>query len=222
MDSLTNNDLITNVATAFIPVFCYFGAVIFYSQFDESNQSMFTTKGSINANLMMLSNGILNLFLKELFIFILGEIRNEEISIFKLLLGIILIDTVEFWCHFMYHNIDFLYKFHKVHHQIGKPGPDQSFVNDTVEILITSSILLITLLLFKINYYEFIIITSLSYIATVCDHVTKKNNKNKFHYVHHCGDSKTNFQQPFFSYWDYLLNTHHPNSKFKIPFIISR
>jgi sphinganine C4-monooxygenase len=133
-----------------------------------------------------------------------------DITIFRyyyILCGIILVDTIEYFMHRALHKFKFLYKYHKVHHELNNPYNFGALYNSTVEGIIESVLLLSGFLLCNFSFTEYIIVITLANISTVLDH-TSLNIKNSFHYLHHSKYQNNNFQQPFFTYYDRMFNTY--------------
>lgn len=124
-----------------------------------------------------------------------------------ILYGVILVDTIEYFMHRSLHKFKFLYKYHKVHHELNNPYNFGALYNSTVEGILESFLLLSGFILCNFSFYEYIIVISLANIATVIDH-TNLNIKNNFHYLHHSKYQNYNFQQPFFTYYDRIFGTY--------------
>jgi sterol desaturase/sphingolipid hydroxylase (fatty acid hydroxylase superfamily) len=124
-----------------------------------------------------------------------------------ILYGIILVDTIEYFMHRALHKYKFLYKFHKVHHELNNPYNFGALYNSTIEGIIEVSLLLSGFILCDFSFNEYIIVISLANIATILDH-SYFNYKKYFHYLHHSKYQNYNFQQPFFTYWDKLFKTY--------------
>jgi sterol desaturase/sphingolipid hydroxylase (fatty acid hydroxylase superfamily) len=209
---------LANCMISLIPTCVYFTACSIYEKFvpkikdNERLQPYFD-----NSSKNMISAGIANIFLVyPLFSFFEKDIEIMQVK--NIVLGCLMIDTIEYFWHALYHNIPYMYSSsHSYHHKPFPVYPRASFYNHDSEAFITSSFILCAFLYFSYSYYEYIVITALSYWATVCDHTN--TDKNKFHILHHNGNKNTNFQQPFFTFWDHLFGTYNPESKLKIPFI---
>lgn len=207
-----------NCVMSFIPTVSYFCACSFYEKFIPTVKNYDSLQKYINNSSMnMISAGVLNILLVyPLFTFFEKDIDTVQTN--YVFLGCLMIDTIEYFLHALYHNIPQIFSsYHSYHHQPFPIHPRISFSNHDLEALITSSFILATFVYLQYSYYEYIIITSLSCCATVCDHTN--TNKNKFHILHHSGNKNTNFQQPFFTFWDHTFNTYNHKSKLKIPFI---
>lgn len=197
-----------------IPTFGYFLACLFYSQFQlkGKNDNVHVTNSSRNAITTAFGNMF---FVCPLITY---YTKSNIIRLPYVCLGIFIIDTIEYFLHYTYHLN--LYIYHNIHNFHHKPHPINPYIalcNNDYELVITTPLILICFLIFKITYIEYIIITTLAIIATVCDHTYTSNRK--FHILHHNNNKNTNFQQPFLTYWDYICGTYNKHSKIKIPFV---
>tara|TARA_A100001015_G_scaffold274727_1_gene331345 strand:- start:353 stop:1009 length:657 start_codon:yes stop_codon:yes gene_type:complete len=205
---------ITNFFTSCIPSISYFLSLKIYKIFhrnlkDNKYNQIFNSNKNIASTFLV--NSLLVYPIYSFFGFEIEEFRS-----FQIVLGILIVDTVEYFYHRFYHKIPFLYKhLHSAHHNIYL-SPDVSFTNNEIEPLVTSTSVFLSLLCF-LSFFEYIIVSSLSFIATIADHTNTR--KNKFHYIHHHVNKNTNFQQPFFTFWDHIFGTYNPKSSLKIPFI---
>ena len=189
--------------------------IFFYKRFQRKKQE---------PNFLQVKNSSINIISSGFFNATLGvktfdyfNINNDEVKINKLLFGIFLIDTIEYWYHYIIHNSKFLYTMnHLTHHQSYPVHPSVSFYNSNMEVLTLSPIIFCSFVYFDFSFLEYIIVTSLAYISTSCDHTY--TSPNKFHILHHNGNKNKNFQQPFLTYWDHIMGTYNPKSEFKIPF----
>ena len=137
----------------------------------------------------------------------------------RVILGCLWIDTVEYWSHRVLHTRWLFNNVHFLHHSVGKPVPEVSFVNHEGEIFFTTPGIVFGSIFLGLSYAEFCVVTGLAFAATVCDHACL--HPRAFHVLHHCGDRNTNFQQPFFTFWDRLLGTYNPKSLRKVPFVVT-
>lgn len=209
---------VINGLISFIPTCAYFLACSVYEkcvppiETTEKIQSYFN-----NSSKNMISAGVANIFLVyPLFTYFEKEIDTVQTK--HVVLGCLMVDTVEYFWHALYHKVPQLYSSsHSYHHKPFPVHPRAAFYNHDSEVFVTSSFILATFVYLPYSYYEYIVITALSYVATVCDHAN--TNKNKFHILHHNGNKNTNFQQPFFTFWDHVFYSYNPKSRVKIPFI---
>ena len=196
-----------------IPTISYFLAVPFYRRFEIERRVNDPSKIRDSGQVMVstcLANvlGVLNLYHYT-------ERDIERVDPLHLIYGLLITDTIEYFIHRLYHLQMFYKSFHKQHHnQI--MAVDVSFLNADSEALMTGLFILIAYISL-LSYYEYLIVSSLSVVATVCDHAY--TSTTKFHYIHHHVNRNYNFQQPFFTFWDHLLGTYHPKTSRKIPFI---
>lgn len=204
-----------NCGICLIPTISYFISVEVYSFFH--NKILEPKKEDIYYCNRLISTIIpANLFL----IFpTFNEYNNiETLKFYNIIFGMIVIDTLQYFCHYIYHiNPRLFSKLHSEHHSSKIINPRHAFLNNNIAAVEDSLLIFLTLLLLNISFMEYIIISSLSIISTVCDHVN--TNPRKFHYIHHHVNKKKNLQQPFFTFWDHIFGTYYSNSNMKIPFI---
>ena len=138
----------------------------------------------------------------------LGDIDKSLIfRWWTLPVGMFFMDTIQYFMHRAFHTFPFLYKYHKVHHELKSLHAFGSLYNSIVEVIITGAGM--GLLFYNILGYsliEFSILSSISFIATIVDHIPIYGKT--IHWVHHNKNINSNFQQPFFNYWDKLLGTY--------------
>ena len=128
---------------------------------------------------------------------------------------VLIIDTIKYWSHRFFHTPYMFEAIHYVHHSVGKPVPSVSFANNSLEIVLTNPAIVVLSLLCGVTFLEFIIVMSLAFVATASDHAN--TDPRAFHMLHHCGNKNTNFQQPFFTFWDRICGTYNHNTVPKIP-----
>ena len=102
------------------------------------------------------------------------------------------------------------------HHRPVPMTPQTSFTNHDRESAMISPFILLVYTLSPLSYQDYIIVTALSFVATVSDHTV--TSKKKFHYIHHHVNKNKNLQQPFFTFWDHIFGTYHKDTELKIPF----
>ena len=198
-----------------IPTITYFVSVKLYLKFHKKEKTP-EKKYIISSSKNMIGSSFANYFLAYPLFYNYSEI--EGLTIFNILLGCLLIDTIEYWYHFLFHHNKYLYdRLHSVHHAPVPIHPLVSFANDDIEVLITSPVILVSTVFLGFTFIEYIIMTSMAFAATVCDHTYTSDKK--FHYLHHCGNKKTNLQQPFFTFWDHINSTYNKKTLTKIPFV---
>ncbi|EKM50363.1 uncharacterized protein PHACADRAFT_263621 [Phanerochaete carnosa HHB-10118-sp] len=138
----------------------------------------------------------------------------------KLLFGMFIIDTWEYFLHRAMHMNTFLYKtLHSVHHRLYVPyaygalynHPLEGFLLDSVGAVLAETIACMTT-------RETILLFAVSTLKTVDDHCGYRfpwdplqmfcENNADYHDIHHqVIGIKNNFAQPFFVHWDVLLGT---------------
>lgn len=128
-------------------------------------------------------------------------------SVLNIMLGVVFIDTLEYWIHRTYHAIPALYTLHKTHHAMIIPWSFGALYNSWGEAVLTGGIITnVFLLWFSVEEYCYVL--CLANVATVMDHVQYFDSlKNRHHRLHHELYPGRNFQQPFFTFWDDLFHT---------------
>lgn len=137
----------------------------------------------------------------------------------RVLVGVAIVDTVEYWMHRLLHTPALYERVHHVHHAIGVPFPSLSFVNHALDVAFTTPPILACVLACGLTFEEYCLTSALAFVATLADHVSA--NPRAFHTLHHCGDKRRNLEQPFFTIWDHLCGTYDERSARKIPFLVS-
>ena len=207
---------ITNILVSFIPTISYFTSIKFYETFFHKGTRLPDKKYIDDSSKNMISSTPANIFLTFPIFNYFNDI--EGLSFFNILLGIFIVDTLEYFFHYLLHKNSFFYSLmHNVHHKPVPLHPRTSFSNHDLEVLMTSPVILVSLVFFNLSFHEYILVTALSFSATVCDHTD--TSRRKFHYIHHHVNKNTNFQQPFFTFWDHLFGTYYPGTELKIPFV---
>ena len=200
-----------NYYLSFLPFISYWATCgileLFYCKDDktlESTKNTITKKEVFYNTLSVTSSTVLINMLCVYF----NIFDNETLRYYYILLGIWMIDTIEYFFHITMHKVKFLYKhMHKHHHSLHIPYHFGALYNSSCESTIESILIFSGIYLLGFSYKEFIIVTSLAHIATVIDH-TSLNYKKQFHYLHHTIYNNNNFQQPFFTYYDKLFGTY--------------
>ena len=203
-----------NTFLSFVPTITYFISVKFYKTFFHSAEKISNKKYIQSSSKNMIASTPANIFLSYPLFNYFSVI--EGITLYNIAYGIFLIDTMEYFFHYFLHKSRFLYNFHNVHHKPVPIAPETSFTNHDTEIALTSPIILFVYVFSGLSFIEYIIVTALSFSATVSDHTI--TSRRKFHYIHHHVDKNKNLQQPFFTFWDHIFGTYHKESEFKIPF----
>lgn len=205
---------LNNVLFSCIPTITYFISVKIYSCFHEVKKDPDPEFIAISSKNIIASTPA-NIFAAYPFFNYFSH--TEGITISNIFIGIFIIDTMEYFYHYFLHRISFLYNnVHKGHHKPVPMSPRTSFTNHDSEIAMTSPFILFAYVFSPLSFEEYIIVTALSFSATVSDHTV--TSKRKFHYIHHHVNKNKNFQQPFFTYWDHLFGTYYKNTELKIPF----
>jgi len=144
----------------------------------------------------------------------LFPLEIEGVRFSYLIFGILLLDTIEYFAHYTYHKIPFLYHYvHKTHHAMKTPWSCGALYNSFSESILTSGLIAICfLLIFRFTLAEFTYVTTLGIIWTCMDHCDYFDHltilgRKEHHRKHHEINIECNYQQPFFTFWDYALNT---------------
>ncbi|XP_060196813.1 sphinganine C4-monooxygenase 1-like [Lycium barbarum] len=141
----------------------------------------------------------------------------------QLFVGMMVLDTWQYFMHRYMHQNKFLYKhIHSQHHRLVVPYAFGALYNHPLEGLILDTIGGALAFLFSgMSPRASIFFFSFATIKTVDDHcglwlpgnlfhIVFKNN-SAYHDIHHqLYGSKYNFSQPFFVTWDRILGTHMP------------
>lgn len=196
---------------AFLPAVCYFVSLPIYITLFAPRCKSTIDVNEWQSHVTIALTPIANLVL-QYYVFV----DTLPLRFGYVVLGTVLIDTVEYWAHRLLHNPTLYAKLHNVHHGIGVPHPTMSFVNHSLEIVFTTLPILLSFLWCGCSFSEYTVATALAFVATIADHVSV--DPNGFHTRHHCVSKRCNFQQPFGTYWDHLCSTYDPLSSWKIPF----
>ncbi|KAF2860218.1 C4-hydroxylase [Piedraia hortae CBS 480.64] len=149
-----------------------------------------------------------------------GFIYHWVITFFQFLLAMMIVDTWQYFLHRLMHTNKYLYtRFHSRHHRLYVPyaygalynHPFEGFLLDTLG---TGIAFLVSGMTVRQSMWFF----TLSTIKTVDDHCGYRfpldplqhftSNNAAYHDVHHQSwGIKTNFSQPFFTFWDKALGT---------------
>eukprot|EP01126_Amoeba_proteus_P012851 TRINITY_DN1532_c0_g3_i1.p1 TRINITY_DN1532_c0_g3~~TRINITY_DN1532_c0_g3_i1.p1 ORF type:complete len:256 (-),score=32.39 TRINITY_DN1532_c0_g3_i1:140-907(-) len=140
--------------------------------------------------------------------------------VIKIVLGVIFMDTYQYWLHRLVHYNRFLYKhFHSVHHRLYCPYAFGALYNHPLEGLVLDTMGGgIPALLLNMHPWTSCVFFSLATLKTVDDHCGYAwpydifqivfSNNAKYHDIHHWGQGKMyNFSQPFFTFWDKVMLT---------------
>ncbi len=211
-------DFLPDLKTLFIsvlPSVTYFVGLQVYKKFhtplkDNKKDDIFKSHKNI------ITSGLANVCIIHPLYSVTG-FDIDSVTITHVIWGILVIDTVEYIYHYFYHRVPFLFKHvHSVHHSV-KIEPGVSFRNSDIEPFLTAPGVFLSLFFTNVSYYEYLIIISLSFLATIADHTN--THTRKFHYIHHHVNKQYNFQQPFFTFWDHIFGTYYKDTALKLPFI---
>lgn len=151
------------------------------------------------------------------------------LSIIKIVLAFLVVDSWQFFLHRLMHKNKFLYKhFHSRHHQLYVPYAFGALFNNPVEgfLLDTLGTGLASIFL-GLSPRESLFLYTFSTLKTVDDHcgyslpwdIFQKMfpNNSIYHDIHHqMFGIKYNFSQPFFTFWDKLFgSTYHGIDAYK-------
>lgn len=149
-------------------------------------------------------------------------IYNYGFSMLKITIAFVLIDTWQYWLHRIMHMNKFLYKrFHSRHHRLYVPYAFGALYNDPVEGFLLDTLGTgIAAIVTGLTPREQIVLYTFSTLKTVDDHCGYAlpfdpfqklfPNNSIYHDIHHQQFGiKTNFSQPFFTFWDVLNNTRY-------------
>lgn len=206
---------LNNVLFSFVPTVSYFISVKIYGYFHQGKK-IAKPENIYSSSKNMIASTPANIFtaypLFNYFSYVQG------VNLANIMIGIFIIDTMEYFYHYFLHRIPFLYNnVHNVHHRPVPMTPQTSFTNHDGEIAMTSPFILLVCVFSPLSFEEYIIVTALSFSATVSDHTV--TSKRKYHYIHHHVNKNKNLQQPFFTFWDHIFGTYYKDSELKIPFV---
>lgn len=143
------------------------------------------------------------------------------VSCIKLFLGFLFIDTWQYFWHRIMHLSPFMYKyFHSIHHELYVPYAFGALFNNPVEGFILDTLgTAIAMVLCGLTHREEAILFTFATMKTIDDHcgyaipfdpfqIVFPNNA-VYHDIHHQQFGlKTNFAQPFFTFWDNIFGTN--------------
>jgi len=198
-----------------IPFLAYWLAVAFCSLFNSGKSLELDSKQDFNTvspkkvfwSVLSLT---LSATLGNCLLLYFNIISKDVLRWYYILIGIWWVDTIEYATHYAMHKIPFLYqKFHKEHHRLNNTYSYGALYNNNFEATLTSGMMVVGFYLLGISFPEFIIVTSLANIATVLDHSSEfLTYKKGFHHLHHSKFQRSNYQQPFFTYYDRIFGTY--------------
>lgn len=144
------------------------------------------------------------------------------ISLLKIFVAFVIIDTWQYWLHRIMHMNKTLYKkFHSRHHRLYVPYAFGALYNDPLEGFLLDTLGTgIAAIVTQLTPREAVVLYTFSTLKTVDDHCGYAlpfdpfqklfPNNSIYHDIHHQQFGiKTNFSQPFFTFWDILNNTRY-------------
>ncbi|EDO18878.1 hypothetical protein Kpol_1023p47 [Vanderwaltozyma polyspora DSM 70294] len=142
-------------------------------------------------------------------------------SIIKISLGFVFVDTWQYWLHRLMHTNMTLYrKFHSRHHRLYVPYAYGALYNAPLEGFLLDTLGTgIAMVLTGLTYREQMFFYTFATLKTVDDHCGYAlpwdpfqmffPNNSVYHDIHHQNFGiKTNYAQPFFTFWDTLFSTN--------------
>ncbi|QLG70485.1 hypothetical protein HG535_0A04250 [Zygotorulaspora mrakii] len=142
-------------------------------------------------------------------------------SAVKLLVGFTFIDTWQYWLHRLMHTNSTLYRmFHSRHHRLYVPYAYGALYNAPVEGFLLDTLGTgIAMIITSLSYREQMVLYTFATLKTVDDHCGYAlpwdpfqfffPNNAVYHDIHHQNFGiKTNYAQPFFTFWDTLFGTY--------------
>ncbi|KAJ3067007.1 hypothetical protein HDU98_009760 [Podochytrium sp. JEL0797] len=153
------------------------------------------------------------------------KMESPAMVVLKLFIASLLLDTYQYWLHYLMHVNRTLYRtFHIVHHELTVPfafgalynHPFEGFLLDTVGGAIPSLIL-------NMHPWTSALFYSIATLKTVDDHcgyawawspgVLFNSNGAAYHDIHHWGKGRMyNFAQPFYTFWDHAMGTEYESA----------
>ena len=207
-----------------LPSCVYFIFASLYYTFDKYNLfPKYKINSNIDYNISEILTRVINTQLIQLFLaYVTDSNERGELSLItipKIFLAMIVMDTYQYFIHYYLHQNKYLYKnIHSIHHKISQPYSFMALYNSYIEsIILDVGSALFTELICGLTKYEAILFFSIATMKTVSDHssymlpydpFTYFPNNAKYHEIHHDykGFNK-NFQQPFFTFWDSYFKT---------------
>eukprot|EP00929_Paragymnodinium_shiwhaense_P048183 TRINITY_DN2439_c0_g2_i4.p1 TRINITY_DN2439_c0_g2~~TRINITY_DN2439_c0_g2_i4.p1 ORF type:complete len:242 (+),score=53.13 TRINITY_DN2439_c0_g2_i4:56-781(+) len=125
-------------------------------------------------------------------------------SLLKVLFGMFVLDTIEYWVHRAMHANKWLYRMtHQTHH-MPPTCSALSLYNSAAEVIPFTTCITLGFYMSGITWMDFIIVTALGNLKTAWDHAsTRKGHHHELHHSKPC----YNFEQPFFDIWDRAMGT---------------
>ncbi|KAJ3339525.1 hypothetical protein HDU93_008056 [Gonapodya sp. JEL0774] len=146
------------------------------------------------------------------------RVEHPAVMVAKIGLGMVVMDTWEYWLHRWMHTYPWLYRnFHSVHHRITENFSFAALYNHPIEGLLLDSVGgAVSSLATFMSPLTAAVFYTVATLKTVDDHSGYSwpwveavfSNNASYHDVHHWGMGiKYNFSQPFFTFWDLLCGT---------------
>lgn len=126
------------------------------------------------------------------------------LRVMYIMLGLAIIDIVEYWAHRALHTYDWLRKFHKTHHRLTEVHPLGTFYNHPGEVAFTGSCLAVCMTISGISPLELCIANTVGTACTVIDHSRFGSGR---HRRHHAQAIAKDLAQPFWGGMDMLFGT---------------
>lgn len=122
-----------------------------------------------------------------------------------LVIGMLVLDAIEYWVHRAWHTSLLYERFHKEHHRLKAPYSYAALYNGMGETSVTSPLVGLGFYACGLSWREFLVVTTAAYLSTAHQHTYTGTGAH--HWRHHALSSQHNFAQPFLPYWDYLMGT---------------
>jgi sphinganine C4-monooxygenase len=147
--------------------------------------------------------------------------RSWPMTVLEFVLGMLIMDTWQFWIHRWMHVNTYLYKHvHSTHHSLLIPYAYGALYNHPVEALLLDTVGgVVTLYASNMSCAVGAWFMNFATIKTVLDHCGYTSplnplhdlfpNSSSYHDVHHdIKHIKKNFSQPFFTHWDWIMGSY--------------
>lgn len=221
------------------PILCYWIVAVFYDVLDSIQhpwlqQHRVTRKDPGRPNAVTKPHVILRVLLQHFLQFSLGVIalladpqqcdanppKGWVQSALQFGLGMVVMDTWQYWIHRAMHVNTYLYKkIHSTHHRLMIPYAYGALYNHPLEALLLDSVgALVSMYATRMSCEVAVCFFCFSTVKTVLDHCGYRfpvnplhdmfPNSAAYHDVHHdIRGIKKNFSQPFFTWWDVACGT---------------
>lgn len=147
--------------------------------------------------------------------------EGSGVRLWRIFLGAIAIDTYQYFFHRMLHEMPWLYQHvHKDHHKYQEPFAFTGLYNSFVESLfVDAGCVIFATIACGLRAQESILLATLASAKTVQDHcgyslpfdpLAYFPNNAEYHRHHHMPveSNPVAFQQPFFTFWDWIFGTY--------------